>query len=249
VILIPFRDFPPILKPTTNAEESSTNIEQEWNSQDWLNGAKELIRWSHSLAGDDSFMLVVRHSHREIIASYDDMVGRGLTGLGHRMAREFGRRLPLRKDTRIFHSYVPRCTETAEDIAEGIRDAGGIVDFVEASDLLVGPRVIDPQLWQKIGRDGIRVLGFVEEWHSGMYTEQQMESYDKFQTRVVREMIRKLRSAPEGSMHLHVTHDLFLAAAKRAMQTTYASVSDRPSYLAGFGVIVRPKKSVAFEIR
>jgi broad specificity phosphatase PhoE len=232
-----------------SAEKPSTNIEQEWNSQDWLDGATELIRWSHSVASDDSFMILVRHSHREEIASYDDMVGRGLTVLGHRMAREFGRRLPVRRNTKIFHSYVPRCAETAEDIAEGIHDAGGHVDLIEASDLLVGPRVIDPQLWQKIGRDGIRVLEFVEDWHNGMFTEHQMEPYEKFQTRVVGEMIRKLRSAPVGSMHLHVTHDLFLVAAKRVLQTTYASASDRPAYLGGFGVLVGPKRSIAFEVR
>jgi broad specificity phosphatase PhoE len=165
------------------------------------------------------------------------------------MAREFGRRLPVRKGTKIFHSYVPRCTETAEDIAEGINDAGGHVSLIEASDLLVGPRVIDPQLWQKIGRDGFRVLEFVEEWRNGMFTEQQMESYDKFQTRVAREMIRKLRLAPDGSMHLHVTHDLFLVAARRVMQRTYGSTSERPPYLGGFGVLLRPKRSIDFETR
>jgi broad specificity phosphatase PhoE len=221
--------------------ESSTSIEQEWNTQDWLNGANVLIHWSHTLAENASFMLVIRHSHRETIASYDDMVGRGLTGLGHRMAREFGRRLPLRKNTRIFHSIVPRCSETAEDIAEGIHDAGGRVDLIKGSDLLVGPRVIDSDLWQKIGRDGIRVIEFVEEWRNGMFTKEQMEPYEKFRARVAREMVRKLRLAPDGSMYLHVTHDLFLVAAGRVIQTIYASAGQRPDYLGGFGVVPEVK--------
>lgn len=232
-----------------NVEDPSTDIEHEWNSQEWLDGAKELIRWSNAVSTEKSFVLIVRHSHREIIASYDEMVGRGLTALGHRMAKEFGRRLPLRKNTKIFHSYVPRCSETAEDIAEGIRSAGGHVGSVQASDILVGPRVIDSQLWQKLGRDGIRVIEFVQDWQRGVFTEEQIEPFREFKTRAVRELIGKLRSAPDSSMHVHVTHDLFLVAARRILQTSSVSSNDRPPYLGGFGVDIRPKKSIASEIR
>ena len=228
-------------------EKPSANVEQEWDSQDWLDSAKELIRWSHSVSTEHPFMLVVRHSHREVIASYDDMVGRGLTALGHRMAREFGRRLPVGRRIQIFHSYVPRCSETAEDIAEGVRDSGGQVDLVQASDLLVGPRVIDPQLWQKIGKDGIWVIQFVEDWRRGAFTDKQIEPPEQFKKRVVRELIWRLKSAPTDSMHVHVTHDLFLVAARRILKTASVFSNYRPPYLGGFGVVLRPDRTIVFE--
>ena len=224
----------------------SANAEQAWNELEWLASARELIHWSNTTSAEEPLMLVVRHSHRETIASYDDMIGRGLTPLGHAMAKEFGRRLPPRKNVHIFHSYVPRCQETAEDIAEGIRDRSGQVDLVEASDLLVGPRVVDPQLWRKLGKDGIWVLKFVNDWSRGAFTERQIEPIEEFKRRVVREVIGKLRSAPANSMHLHVTHDLFLVAARSLLQTASAS-HNRPAYLGGFGVVLKLDRLVVFD--
>jgi len=224
----------------------SANAGHVWNELEWLASARELIHWSNTISVEEPLMLVVRHSHREIIASYDDMIGRGLTPLGHAMAKEFGRRLPPRKNVRIFHSYVPRCQETAEDIGEGIHDRGGQVDLIEASDLLVGPRVADPQLWRKLGKDGIWVLQFVNDWSRGVFTEKQIEPIEEFRRRVVREVIGKLRTAPANSTHLHVTHDLFLVAARSLLQTT-SPMRDRPSYLGGFGVVLKPDRLLVFD--
>ncbi len=118
--------------------------------------------------------------------------------------------------------------------------------MVEASDLLVGPIVVDPQLWRKLGKDGIWVLQFVNDWSRGVFTERQIEPIQEFRRRVVREVIGKLRMAPTDSMRLHVTHDLFLVAARSLLRTASAS-RERPAYLGGFGVLLKPDKLVIFD--
>jgi hypothetical protein len=127
----------------------------EWNSQTWLADARNLIDWSHSVNADLPLMILVRHSHRETIRTLREMSETGITPLGEYLAKEFGRRLNAGRITEIHHSSVPRCEQTANEIAKGIRQRGGEVQYVKPSDLLVGPKVTNMNLWEQVGDDDI----------------------------------------------------------------------------------------------
>jgi len=46
---------------------------------------------------------------------------------------------------------------------------------------------------------------------------------------------------------VHVTHDLFLVAARRILKTASVFSNYRPPYLGGFGVVLRPDRTIVFE--
>lgn len=79
----------------------------EWETEDWTSGAKGLLEWMHSINSDQSIMLMVRHSHREMLHNYHDTMNAGLTELGKRLSREMGNRIPTERKAHIFLSVIP----------------------------------------------------------------------------------------------------------------------------------------------
>ena len=66
----------------------------EWDNEDWTFGAKRLVDWAATVNSEQPLMLMIRHSHREVLLTYEDTMGAGLTDLGKRVSVELGRRIP-----------------------------------------------------------------------------------------------------------------------------------------------------------
>lgn len=220
----------------------------EWDTQDWLVDARNLTAWSNSIAEKGPLMLLVRHSHRVAIRSLNEMSQTGITSLGEAMAGEFGRRLPTSRSVRIFHSPIPRCKQTAEEIAEGIRQNGGNVQSVKPLFLLLGPIVTDTQLWEKVGDDGVGVASFVTSWGRGELGDG-IEPFEEFTNRVTNGTVDILRASEPGLMHILVTHDLFLMGARKTFMKEEARDDQRPPYLGGFGLSLIKNQVFVFDAR
>ncbi|MFW9913070.1 MAG: histidine phosphatase family protein [Candidatus Thorarchaeota archaeon] len=220
----------------------------EWNSQKWLADASNLIDWSHSVNADLPLMILVRHSHRETIHTLMEMSETGITPLGEYLAKEFGRRLNAGRITEIHHSSVPRCEQTANEIANGIREMGGKVQYVKPSHLLVGPKVTNMSLWEKVGDDGIGVHTFVMSWERGELGDG-IEPFIDFSGRLKRGIFKWFKTAGRNSLHICVTHDLFLMAAQKSFLREEAHQSQRPPYLGGCGLAMMEEKAIFYDAR
>lgn len=225
-----------------------TTYEDEWESQEWLADARNLVNWANSIEHHVPIMILVRHSHREHIRTLKEMSETGITPLGEAMARELGQRLNHGRIVEIHHSFIPRCEQTAHEIAAGIRDAGGKVVFVRPFDLLVGPNVKDMKLWEKVGDDGTGVDRFVNSWESGEFGDR-IESFVKFSKRLRAGLLNRFKRAKPSSMHLYVTHDLFLMVARRTFLNEKAHIAQRPPYLGGYAMSMTENQTVFYEAR
>ena len=217
----------------------------DWSSEEWLESAKRLIEWVNTTHADQSVMLLIRHSHREIIEDIEEMVGKGLTELGKNMSLEMGLKFPTDRKAQFWFSFVSRCYETAEAMAEGFTQQGGEVIDMDALPTLVGPQVIDTEVWSELHPDGKNVTDFVNRWAEGGFGDK-IEPFDSYQSRLMDDTVKKLISLDEPAIHIHVTHDLAMMAVKRMIFSRPLVNEDREPYLGGLGVIVDGSDSLFF---
>ena len=217
--------------------------EQTWDNQDWTHSAKQILEWMTTVPQEQPLMFLVRHSHRETLLNHDEMVSGGLTELGKRMSFELGKRIPRTGKMHIYTSFIPRCFETAEAIAEGFTQQGGEVIDIDPLPPLVGPQVIEEEVWKNLHPDGRNVTDFVNTWVDGGFGER-MELFDDYQDRLIEATVKRLTSLKENIMHVHVTHDLALMSAKRILLQRPLVPNDREPYLGGLGVTVADSETI-----
>jgi broad specificity phosphatase PhoE len=210
---------------------------QTWENQDWVSSAKRILDWMSTVPQEQPLMFLVRHSHRETLRNHDEMVSGGLTELGKKMSFELGTRIPRGGKMHIYTSFVPRCFETAEAIAEGFNHQGGEVIDIDPLAPLVGPQVIEEEVWKNLHPDGRNITDFVNTWVDGGFGER-MELFGDYQKRLIEATVERLTSLDESIMHVHVTHDLAMMSAKRILLKRPLVPEDREPYLGGLGVTV-----------
>jgi hypothetical protein len=193
--------------------------EQTWDNQEWVYSAKKILEWIAVVPKEQPLMFLVRHSHRETLQNHDEMVSGGLTELGKKMSLELGKRIPRSGKMHIYTSFIPRCFETAEAIAEGFTLQGGEVIDIDPLPSLVGPQVVEEEVWRNLHPDGRNIVDFVNIWVDGGFGK-------------------------ENIMHVHVTHDLAMMSAKRILLKRPLVPEDREPYLGGLGVTNTGSKMV-----
>ncbi len=221
--------------------------ESNWETLDWLANARELIRWAHSVVENVPALLLIRHSHREPIKSMSEMAKKQITPLGREMAVEFGRRLPTTRKLDIMHSFVPRCRETAHAIAEGFRAIGGEIRNIEDTVFLVGPQVKDRSIWNRLGADGERISEFVNKWADGKFSPEKIEPFEEYVDRLKAEFVKRLMQDDDGTLHIHITHDLALLSSKRYFFRRPTNMNMRPPYLGGLGITIEGGKLMIYD--
>ena len=209
--------------------------EHTWEKQEWVYSAKKVLMWMASVPETQPIMFLVRHSHRETLQNHDEMVSGGLTELGKSMSIELGKRIPRNGKMHIWTSFVPRCFETAEAIAEGFTHQGGEVIDIDPLPPLVGPQVIEEEVWKNLHPDGRNVTDFVNTWVDGGFGER-MEFFGDYEARLIDATVKRLASLDENIMHVHVTHDLAMMSAKRILLNRPLVPEDREPYLGGIAV-------------
>ncbi len=118
------------------------------------------------LPGDRPVAVLARHAERFPIESVNDTLEALLTEDGRAAARGLGAKMSRFADLTLFHSPVPRCRQTAEEIANGARAAGVVSRVLGSKFELGGPYMND---WESVMK---RVLatgagGFVRDWFAG----------------------------------------------------------------------------------
>ena len=58
----------------------------ELDTEEWTHGANQLIDWAIAVDSEQPLLLMIRHSHRDILRTYEDTMGQGLTDLGKRVS-------------------------------------------------------------------------------------------------------------------------------------------------------------------
>ncbi|MFX1482952.1 MAG: histidine phosphatase family protein [Promethearchaeota archaeon] len=211
------------------------NTEDAWDSEDWMLNARHLVEWVCSINSDRPLMLLIRHSHRATLQNHTEMVSAGLTGLGRTLAVEFGTRIPKGRPMHVFTSFVPRCFETAEAIAEGYTETGGHVVDIDSLPILVGPQIMDREVWKELHPNGENITEFVNRWANGEFKDR-MESFASYQERLLEGTVTRLTGSAENNVYIHVTHDLALMSSKRMLHDRPLVFDDREPYLGGLGV-------------
>jgi len=206
-----------------------------WNTEEWVSQARKLIHWIKDADEDRPLMIIVRHSHRETLRNHEDMLSGGLTSLGKAVSKEMGRRIPTHRKAHFFFSIVPRCFETAEAISEGFSGVGGEIIDMDPLPTLVGPEYTDNSVWMNLNPNGDNVIEFVNRWASGEF-DGRIESFNRFQERLMDDTFRRFSSLKENHVHIHITHDLALMSAKRVISGRKLTQEDREPYLGGIAV-------------
>jgi broad specificity phosphatase PhoE len=195
------------------------------------------VEWIGQRPPEESVMLFLRHSHREEIPDHSVQFSTGLTEMGKQMSYEMGKRLPTNRPVRIFFSFVPRCYETAEALANGLRENGAEIVEFEAIPILVMPEFDDEAVWENLQPDGENVTQFVNRWADGEFGNM-IESFKSYRARLLEATIDRLRSENESVMHIHVTHDLALMSIKRILLQRTIGNQDREPYQGGICISI-----------
>lgn len=224
------------------------NRESLWTKTDWLSSAKLNLEWIASQPLTERIMLFLRHSHREAISDHSFQLSTALTQLGKDMSYEMGRQLPIKLPARVFYSFVPRCYETADEIAKGFQEVGGKVVEMEPLEILVAPVIIDDKVWSNLQPDGRNVTEFVNDFADGNFGVM-VEPFEAYRSRLMAATIERLRITKSPELHIHVTHDLAVMAIKRILLGRPLEFEDREPFLGGISVSAAPDSKIKRHIR
>lgn len=179
------------------------------NEVGWGRAAVAFLGQCRDLTGDPPSAMLVRHSERARIQSAEDILHASLTPLGKEAAHEFGSNLPPELGYRLFHSPLPRCVETAEEIQGGLLSQGAEAELKGALQFLGSPHGDDETSRRYIMRDR---KAFIHNWLSGRYLPMVLEPSETYAQRVAQEITELSETARRGTLDIYVTHDLWIAA-------------------------------------
>ncbi len=208
--------------------------EQTWENESWLSSARHLTHWISSTDSQSKVFLLVRHSQREEITDHALHRSSELTPLGGAMSREFGRHIPHDRLNRVFFSFISRCNQTAEEIVKGLSQNHAQVKEFDVIEELVHPEIRDRTVWDELHPDGENITDFVNHWAEGDFGEN-IEPFEGYSKRLKEELIERLWQDKDRSLHIHITHDLALMAAKRIFLRKPLKRDDREPFLGGIG--------------
>jgi broad specificity phosphatase PhoE len=185
-------------------------------------------------------MVFLRHSQRDVIEDHSAQFSTGLTETGRQMSYEMGIRLPTDRPVRIFFSFVPRCHETAEELARGLNEKGGEIIESESLAILVMPEFCDEAVWENLQPDGKNITEFVNRWAEGEFGEM-IESFPEYEARLIDATLGRLKEESDPVVHIHVTHDLAVMALKRIMLKETIGPEEREPFQGGICIAIDKK--------
>jgi broad specificity phosphatase PhoE len=148
------------------------------------------------------------------------------------MSSEMGRRLAVKHPIRIFYSFIPRSSQTAEELANGLKENGGEIVEFESIAILVMPEFCDEAVWDNLQPDGKNVTEFVNRWADGEFGDM-IESFEEYRIRLLETTLERLKKETGPMLHIHVSHDLALMAFKRILLQRPIDENDREPFQGG----------------
>ena len=155
----------------------------------------------------------VRHTER--VDSFKGSDGRMTsTIIGREAAAEFGASLPLNRRYRLFHTYLDRTRETAEEIQRGIVKGSGTAELcgevrpLKTLDLEAFQRWIQSHGWfpENGGYHGTC------SWIAGLIPETIRSSSISFAWGMAEITMNNLLDAQSNAFHIYVSHDTWVQA-------------------------------------
>lgn len=211
--------------------------EQSWTIPDWMSSAMNIANWVSLTPKESRIILLIRHSHREIIEDHTAQLSTELTPLGCEMSTGFGRRMPPDRLTRVFFSFVSRCYQTAEEITKGLRENGAEIREFDTLAILATPEIRDQSVWHELQPDGRNITDFINSWADGRFGDK-IEPFEDYEVRLREDLLERVSQDADGAMHIHVTHDLALMAAKRIFLGRAVEWEDREPFLGGLAIAI-----------
>ncbi len=189
----------------------------------------------------DAPIVVLRHSVRGAIRTADiaEAVRTPLTEEGRELAHALGRLLPRERSLRLWWSPVPRCRDTAECIAAGLRDGGGTAALAGEQEFLGATYVrAGPEIMQEFAARGPR--GFVDAWFQGELGGGRIDEPREAGRRLLRQLLAlRATEQPPGDIDLHVTHDLTLVVLLGLVRNVTDEAFRWPRYLDAVALLPR----------
>ncbi|NHI83819.1 MAG: hypothetical protein EAX81_05930 [Candidatus Thorarchaeota archaeon] len=204
-----------------------------WESEDWLTNPIALLKWANGLEKGPA-LLLIRHSQRLEPREAEKILEEPLTSLGIQMAEEFGRRLDCDKVVSIWHSHHMGAQQTAEGIVRGLMEKGRLVHLRGPNRTLLGPGWDAPKYMTMLKEMGL--VPFFDSWARDRIPIEIIEPIGDFTQKLVVRTIGRIMGAPEESLHIHITHDLVVMAARKVFLDIDTTDENRVSYLGGFGI-------------
>ncbi|MHA2149748.1 MAG: histidine phosphatase family protein [Candidatus Thorarchaeota archaeon] len=218
--------------------------EHEWNTIDWLEEARSLLDWLDTV-DSGPVLLMIRHSERLEDIDVPTTIRAELTKFGHELAVEFGRRIPKSWRTTIYHSPHIRTTQTAERISKGLQEEGGHLLDIERLNVLLG------------GRGDIEEIitlayefsfdEFYRRWTRDEIPIETIEPIDGYLARLTQQVIGRFSEAGTNDLHIHVTHDIVIAASMRIYLDTSVDEGLLVPFLGGYGIAGTSDNFVGFK--
>ena len=207
--------------------------EHEWNTIGWLEEARSLLNWLNTL-DSGPVLLMVRHSERVADTDVHTTIKADLTDFGHKIALEFGRRLPKRWKTTIYYSPHIRTAQTAKEIAKGLQEKEDCLQELEELNVLLGGRG-DIEKIITLAYD-ISFDEFYWRWTRNEIPTDTIEPFDHYIQRLTQQVRSSFSTAGVNDLHIHVTHDIVVASSRSIYLDLPVSESPYVSYLAGYGI-------------
>ena len=187
---------------------------------------------------------MVRHSERAEDTDVPTTIRSELTDLGHKIAVEFGRRIPKKWRINIYHSPHVRTTQTAERISEGLKEQGGELGEIERLNVLLGGRGDIEHIITLAYEVGFHE--FYTKWTQKEIPSDTLESIDDYLERLTQTIVTRYSKAQPNDLHLYVTHDIVVAAARMTyLDLTVDDGIDIP-FFGGLGISMIEGKLVGF---
>ena len=183
-------------------------------SLDWSGPARHLLESTRELDQDKPAVMHIRHTERTIrnIDQYFNLNQMLSTDTGKRAANEFGSLLPLDRKIKLYHTYIDRSRETAEEIHKGVKDAGGISEF---AGVIPHRAVVDIteqanfirsiQSRKEYAEDGAYYVTCL--WTAGLIPTNIFTPSFEFAKKYAEYTLGNLRNASSDELHVYVTHD------------------------------------------
>ncbi|MHA1671297.1 MAG: hypothetical protein ACTSV5_12085 [Promethearchaeota archaeon] len=211
------------------------DVEYLWNNSTWTLKAREILNAIKKFPKNSKIIVVLRHSHRNEPLRIEEINKERLTEIGHHAAKRFGEELPTDRSIRLFHSVVWRCQETAEDILEGFKRKTGIGKINGSLQPLYFAGTA-PDFFINIFKNS-SPLRFINQWAAGHYSPESIMPFQKYSEYAANIIWNELKSVPEKSVAIHITHDIFLLALRYGW---FALPPERDwiPFLGGFAFII-----------
>lgn len=220
--------------------------EREWNTIEWLEEARALLDWLNTIDSGPVF-LMVRHSERPEDIDVPTTIRAELTEFGRKIALEFGKRIPKRWRISIYHSPHIRTTQTAKEIARGFQESEGILLELEELSVLLGGRGDIKRIVASAYETGFDE--FYWRWTRGEIPTETIEPIDDYLQRLTPQVMSRFSKAGKDDLHIHVTHDIVIAASRGIHLDLSVDEGLSVSFLGGYGIARVDGKLVGYNNR